>query len=126
MDIEELIKEEERIQKMLRATVPGSQEYQNLKQDLVDIQKLRLEAQKVDDQKIDQNWRREIEENKVIAEEKANRLKSADTKRHDILDVVKVGIAVLGSLAGIILTGNLEETHILSQKAFSWIQKPKY
>lgn len=126
MTIEELEKEESRILKMLEQAVPGTTEYQNLKNDLLDIQKARVEMQKLDDSKADQNWKHELDEERVYADRLEAELKSKDARRHDILDICKVGLAILGSLAGIILTGHLEDTQILSQKAFSWINKPKY
>lgn len=126
MAIEDMIQEEERIRKMLEKAVPGTTEYQNLKNDLTDIVKMRVEAQKMEDIKVDQNFKRDLEERKMLGELTNQSQEIEARKRHDILDIAKVGLAILGSLAGIVLTGHLEETQILSQKCFSWIQKPKY
>ena len=73
--IERLMEEENRIREMLEKAVPGTTEYQNLKNDLLDIQKARVDLQKADDQRVDQNWKRELEESRVIAEEKAGTVK---------------------------------------------------
>lgn len=126
MSIEDMIQEEERIRKMLEKAVPGTTEYQNLKNDLTDMVKMRVEAQKMEDIKVDQNFKRDLEERKMLGELTNQSQEIEARKRHDILDIAKVGLAILGSLAGIVLTGHLEETQILSQKCFSWIQKPKY
>lgn len=123
--IERLMEEENRIREMLEKAVPGTTEYQNLKNDLLDIQKARVELQKADDQRVDQNWKRELEESRVIAEEKAAALEEKAKKRHDWTDVLKTSIAVLGTLVGIVITGHMEETQILSQKCWSLINKPK-
>lgn len=123
--IERLMEEEDRIRGMLEKAVPGTTEYQNLKNDLLDIQKARVELQKADDQRVDQNWKRELEENRAIAEEKAAAEEAKAKKRHDWTDVLKTSIAVLGTLVGIVITGHMEETQILSQKCWSLINKPK-
>lgn len=126
MSIEDMIQEEERIRKMLEKAVPGTTEYQNLKNDLTDMVKMRVEAQKMEDIKVDQNFKRDLEERKMLGELTNQSQEIEARKRHDILDIAKVGLAILGSLVGVVLTGHLEETQILSQKCFSWIQKPKY
>ena len=126
MTIEQLEAEESRIFKMLEKTVPGTQEYENLKKDLLEIQKSRVEMQKMEDIKVDQNFKHDLEERKMLGELSNQKAEISAKKRHDILDIAKVGLAILGSLAGIVLTGHFEETQILSQKMFSWINKPKY
>jgi hypothetical protein len=126
MAIEDMVQEENRIRKLLEKAVPGTTEYQNLKNDLTDIVKMRVEAQKVEDLKVDQNFKRDLEERRMLGELDNQKSEIEARRRHDILDIAKVGLAILGSLAGIVLTGHLEETQILSQKCFSWIQKPKY
>jgi len=48
---------------------------------------------------------------------------SKKAKREAWFGLIKIGLLILGMLFGIILTGSLEQSTILSQKCFSFVSK---
>ena len=125
MTIEDMRLEEERIGKLLEKALPGTTEYKNLQTDLLTLKEARLAEEKAEDDRLDRNWKHELEEERLMTDEKIAEIRSGDSRHHDIWEGLKTAGIIVGSIIGLLLTGELENDRILNSKCLQWIIKPR-
>lgn len=87
--------------------------------------RLELDMRKISIQEREVETKQAIEQSKAQSEASADRERARYNRSQAMWRLVEIGAQGVIMLAGIIVTGKLEETSILSSKAWSLIGKPK-
>lgn len=81
------------------------------------------------DSDLDHRTKRKVDEKMIELKEVELKLREMDTKdnmkkakREAWFSLIKIGLVILGMLLGIIITGSLEQSTILSQKCLSFVR----
>lgn len=106
--------------------VEKKQKYEiELKRLELEGKRLELDARKVSIQEKEADGKQMTEQIKAQAEASADRDRARYSRSQAMWRLVEIGAQGVIMIAGIIVTGKLEETSILSSKAWSLIGKPK-
>lgn len=101
----------------------GSEQAAKIKQEIMDLWKMLLEDEKVDNERLDRNRRFDLEEMKYELDIRQTKNESRKSVVDSILGVVKIAASVGGAFAMLIFTLVIEDKTIISQKAWSIIGK---
>ena len=92
----------------------------------IDLERNIIEDRKLDIQEEDNKERIRIEKEKLAAEFEEIGKKSHEAKGQAMWRLVEIGAHGVVMMAGIILTGKIQETSILDSKLWSLVCKPKF
>lgn len=122
MDMEDMAKELDRLQELLKETDPLSNDYAVILNRYEQLMKVFHSEQEACDADLDHRTMRELNGNKQAMSEYEIRSKVKIAKMEAVFGLAKTVLTISGTLAAIILTGSLEETTILSNKCLAWIK----
>jgi len=106
---------------------PGAKEYEDTMRALKGIHELLLADDRVYNERLDKNRQYDLAEEKAIAERREAVEKAKAAKREVFWRLLQAGFTVIGAIICIMLTGHLEESKLLSQKCFGFVNwfRPK-
>lgn len=136
MDHDVLVAEWKRIHGYLEKQVPSTDEYATTMKRFQELSELILKHDKSCGDELEREHKMEMETKKVEIERLVKELEmdisrgkernqGRLSKNQAIWRLLEIAFSGLVMIVGILLTGKLEETNILSSKAWSLIAKPK-
>ena len=122
MDLDEMLEELNRLQKVMKKLDPSTEAYTIVAKNFHELSKVVHEELESRDSELDHDLKRENDKARL----ELSKIEERNRKNQGIWDTIlgfaKIGGSIAGTLAAILLTGTLEESTILSQKCFSLIK----
>ncbi len=101
----------------------GSQEASKIKQEIIDLWKMLLEDEKVENERLDRNRKFDLDEMKYELDIEEAKRSTRKANWEGVLGIVKIAASIGGAFAMLIFTLVIEDKTIISQKAWSIIGK---
>lgn len=129
MNQEEMANELARILRLMCDTDPSTEKYEHLLNRYSKLMATFHEELESCNSDLENSSKLKLDEMTLKAKELEMQLKTAEAKenskrakREAWFGLIKIGLLILGMLAGIIITGSLEQSTILSQKCLSFVR----
>lgn len=123
MDLEKLYEEIAHVQDTMSKLAADTQEYKDLSDILVNLYKVLVEFERLENARLDSDNQLEIEKAKARTAAEEAELSLESDKHKNVTDLVKAGAMGMVTLAGILVTVYAEETRVITSKAFSFVTR---
>lgn len=119
MDLEKLYEEIAHVQETMSKLAADTQEYKDLSDILLNLYKVLVEFERLDNARLDSDNQLNIEKAKADTERVEFETKLESDKHKNFTDLIKTSSMGAFTLLGILMTVYAEETRIVTSRAFS-------